>query len=156
MSDSVGGVVTMGWILIFIAVVAGYMAFNVNYTKAFRMKNKIIDCYNKYGDDCVRVSEYRTELVDYAKSIGYHPRDNFICPSSYESGSISNGKIDNYFCYYEYEKIRNSSDPDIVEEEEYHYYKIVTKVDIDIPIVQNMFELRFLTVYGDTKTFKKG
>ena len=150
MSDSVGGVVTMGWILIFIAVVAGYMAFNVNYTKAFRMKNKIIDCVNKYGDCCF--SKYKSEYSNYADEIGYNPRGTFICPSSYGHANYDN---ENGFCYYEFKRVNNSSDPDVIDDGEYHYYKIVTKVDIDIPIVQNMFELRFLTVYGDTKTFKK-
>ena len=153
MSDSVGGVVTMGWILIFIAVVAGYMAFNVNYTKAFRMKNKIIDCVNKYGDACF--TTHSSEYSNYAKEIGYHPRGTFVCPSSYGSATYDHT---NGFCYYKYDKVKQSSgltDEDIVYDGDYHYYKIVTKVDIDIPIIQNMFELRFLTVYGDTKTIKK-
>lgn len=153
MSDSVGGVVTMGWILIFIAVVAGYMAFNVNYTKAFRMKNKIVDCFNNYKDKCL--AEHKDELKAYADSIGYKPRSTFICPTSY---GTANYEPESGFCYYEYKRIKNSSGPtdsDIIDDGDYHYYKIVTKVDIDIPIIQNMFELRFLTVYGDTKTFEK-
>jgi hypothetical protein len=36
---------------------------------------------------------------------------------------------------------------------EYYYYKIVTKINIDIPVVNNMLNLNALYLTGDTKTF---
>ena len=42
MRDALGGSVTIVIIVVFIVIVLGYLAFNVNYTKAFRMKDKII------------------------------------------------------------------------------------------------------------------
>lgn len=42
MRDAIGGVVNIQIILVFIVIVSGYLAFSVNYTKAFRVKNKII------------------------------------------------------------------------------------------------------------------
>ena len=45
MRDSIGGSVVLIIIVVFIVVALGYMAFNVNYTKAFRMKNKVIAVY---------------------------------------------------------------------------------------------------------------
>ena len=150
MSDSIGGVVTMGWILIFITVVSGYLAFNVNYTKAFRMKNKIIDCFNTAGDSCMD-SAHTAELKKYASEIGYNPRNNFACPTGYN-------KEGNLYCYNEYERVSSStsSSDDIISNGNYHYYRIITQIDINIPVVQNVFSLRFLQVTGDTKTFKKG
>ena len=35
MSDSLGGTVIIVLIVLFITIVSGYLAFNVNYTKAF-------------------------------------------------------------------------------------------------------------------------
>ena len=49
MRDSLGGAVNIIIIVVFIVIALGYMAFNVNYTKAFRMKNKIISV-NKEGE----------------------------------------------------------------------------------------------------------
>ena len=46
MRDALGGTVVLVIIVVFIVIVSGYMAFNVNYTKAFRIKNKIVDNYN--------------------------------------------------------------------------------------------------------------
>jgi hypothetical protein len=42
MRDAMGGSVALVIIVVFIVIALGYMAFNVNYTKAFNMKNKII------------------------------------------------------------------------------------------------------------------
>ena len=52
MRDAMGGTVVLVIIVVFIVVTLGYMAFNVNYTKAFRMKNKIISVYEDYKGDC--------------------------------------------------------------------------------------------------------
>ena len=35
-----------------------------------------------------------------------------------------------------------------------YYYRILTRIDIRIPIVQNVLNLRVLNVTGDTKTFR--
>ena len=42
MRDAFGGLMNMVIIIVFLVLVSGYLAFNVNYTKAFRVKNKII------------------------------------------------------------------------------------------------------------------
>ena len=48
MRDAVGGVVNLVIIVVFLVIVSGYLAFNVNYTKAFRVKNKIISTIEEY------------------------------------------------------------------------------------------------------------
>ena len=48
MRDAIGGAVNIVIIVVFIVIVLAYLAFNVNYTKASRMKNKIIATYEDY------------------------------------------------------------------------------------------------------------
>ena len=43
MKDAVGGIVNIWIIAIFIVLISGYLAFSVQYNKAFRMKNEIIE-----------------------------------------------------------------------------------------------------------------
>ena len=45
MRDGLGSAVMIAIIVVFIAIVSGYLAFNVNYMKAFNMKNKICQKY---------------------------------------------------------------------------------------------------------------
>ena len=41
MRDAFGGVANLVIIVVFLVLVSGYLAFNVNYTKAFRVKIKL-------------------------------------------------------------------------------------------------------------------
>ena len=49
MRDSLGGIPILAIVTLFIVIALSYVAFNVNYTKAFRMKNKIIEILQKYN-----------------------------------------------------------------------------------------------------------
>ena len=52
MRDAFGGIVNLSMIVIFLVLVCGYLAFNVNYTKAFRVKNYIITTMEQYEGNC--------------------------------------------------------------------------------------------------------
>ena len=71
MNDGIGGATVLALIVFFVVIFSSYMAFNVNYTKAFRVKNKVIDCFNKYGTACRNVTDKRNkcnkEIEAYAK-----------------------------------------------------------------------------------------
>ena len=139
MRDAMGGTVALVIIVIFIVFALGYMAFNVNYTKAFRMKNKIISVYENYNGDCG--SACRKEIVSYAKTIGYSLGSNMTC-----SGYDGTG-VDGLYCYNEVinqgGRMGNSK-----------YYKIVTKINVEVPIINRILDLRLFYITGDTKTFK--
>ena len=52
MRDAFGGLVNIVIIVVFIVVVSGYLAFNVTYTKAFKVKNKMISLLEQYEGKC--------------------------------------------------------------------------------------------------------
>lgn len=155
MNEGVGSTTVIVVIMVFIAFVSAYMAYNVNYTKAFRMKNKIIALYEEYEGHCE--SECRAKIITYAREIGYSSAtlscdDSFFRPA----GSSSQTFVEAGYCEYRvteeksgYEKVweDNNSKPG-------YYYRILTRIDIRIPIVQNVLNLRVLNVTGDTKTFR--
>ena len=77
MRDALGGVVNIQFILIFIVLVSGYLAFSVNYTKAFRAKNKIIDVYESYEGNLK--NEGALEKINtYLNKIGYKPARDYV------------------------------------------------------------------------------
>ena len=43
MRDSIGGTWIMGIFIVFIALFASFMAYSISYTRAFRVKNEIIN-----------------------------------------------------------------------------------------------------------------
>ena len=148
MNEGVGSAVTLTIIVAFIAVVSAYMAFNVNYTKAFRMKNKVVANYNKYGISCRDPSsECYKEIVTYANELGYKPR-KVLCPSA-DTTTKFYPSSNEYYCAVSHMKERSEG---AVSNADYYYFSITTTIDIDIPIVRNVFGLRLLTITGDTKT----
>ena len=52
MRDAFGGVANLAIIIVFLTLVSGYLALNVNYTKAFRVKNKIISTFEQFEGNC--------------------------------------------------------------------------------------------------------
>lgn len=171
MNEGVGSTTIIVIIMVFITVVSAYMAYNVNYTKAFRMKNKIISLYEEYDGVCTNslvngeTKSCRQKLAEYGKEIGYSGADlncsnNPFKPTgtgtllSTQKVNLSHQGVLSSFCEYKMKGDTKASGSDIVDENpESYYYRIVTRIDIQIPIVQNVFQLRLLNVSGDTKLF---
>ena len=151
MRDAFGGVANLVIIVVFLTLVSGYLAFNVNYTKAFRVKNKIISLYEQYeGRQCYLndTSECNNEIRVYMQALGYDaPYLNLT-----EQG---------YKCYYGYcakeypvEKVDDSVTGDTKEKA---YYNIVTQINIDIPIINKILPgLKIFEISGDTKPIVVG
>lgn len=146
MRDAMGGSVVLIIIVMFIVIALGYMAFNVNYTKAFRMKNKVISVYEEYDGDCL--SECKKKIKDYSKTIGYTSVNGFKCPSGYK-------QVDNIYCVQEF-TTRTMGTNDVVKEgTTKKYYRIITKINVEIPIINNILDLNVFYITGDTKSFEK-
>lgn len=145
MRDAIGGAVTVVIIVLFIVIVSGYLAFNVNYTKAFRMKNKIISYYDDYNGACETDPQCRRKIKEYAKEVGYNPA-KLVCPEGY------NPK-DNLYCSKEVPANSVASSTSHNDRRKKTYYKIVTKINIEIPIVNYFFDISLFNVTGDTKIY---
>ena len=83
MRDAIGGVVNIQMILVFIAIISGYLAFSVSYTKAVHVKDFIINKIEEYEgyDDFDGGVSGKTELIktavkDYMDRIGYSGTGN--------------------------------------------------------------------------------
>ena len=142
MNEGLGGTVTMGIIGFFIVLALGYAAFNVNYTKAFRMKDKIISVYEDYRGKCD--SDCQEVIRDYAKKIGYKSDDFIGCPKGYNEDETRK-----LYC------ISDRVCPDTTADDIKGkcYYKIITKINLQIPVIKNFFDFKFFYIHGDTKSF---
>lgn len=144
MRDAYGGIVNLTFIVAFLVIVSGYLAFSVNYNKAFRVKNKIIsaieECEGISSDssDCAH-----TEIEGYMKQVGYS------VPKDFNSDVCSGGIIGNGWCAKE----------NVVSSGELgnrSYYTVVTAVNIDLPIINNILpNMKIFQVSGNTKTITK-
>ena len=143
MRDGFGGILNIDFIVIFLLIVEGVLGLVVNYTKAFKMKNNVISmieqyeaagCFENSGNSaCVK------RIIDKAKEIGYSPT-SLNCPSGYDS-------VNDLFCYRG-EIVKNtdnytSSKPTV--------YKVVTQVDLNLPLISNILGFSIFQVSGDTE-----
>lgn len=156
MRDAYGGIVNLAILVVFLVLVNGYLAFNVNYTKAFRVKNKIITTLENYsttsGTGCDQSGTCQNIISDYEKKIGYSVttitdnsgNKNTVCPPSLG------------FCYT---KIFVGSSADgsteeetttnVIDDNRKYYYKVITAVNINIPLINKILPSIF-TVSGNT------
>lgn len=158
MKEGIGNIPIITIIVVFIAFVSGYLAYNVNYTKAFKMKNKIISIYEEYDGKCT--NKCKRKILNYAKEIGYSKVNltEAECRKYQPVNTVKLRAENTYGGYCEYKvkpfNIGNTS-KGIKECPDQYYYSILTKIDIRIPIVEKFLNLRIMTVLGDTSLFPK-
>ncbi len=157
MRDSLGGTVVLVIIVVFIVVALGYLAFNVNYTKAFRMKNKIISVYEDFEGECYddgsSKSNCEKAIDKFGKEIGYYSMG--VRSISCGEGFHLRGDAVKY-CVKEIvvsQDDKKSSYDDGVTKKS--YYRVYTRIYIDIPIINKILDFDYFHIYGDTKTFTR-
>lgn len=142
MRDALGGIVNIAIIVVFITLVSGFMAYNINYTKAFRVKNKIITTLEQYEGRCEQNSSCDQEIIAYMRSLGY---------------SSPNLRISGYTCRsgYCYKEVSPSTGSNQVYDSDKIYFDVATAINIDIPIINKILpNIRLFQVKGNTKLIK--
>lgn len=151
MRDAFGGVANLVIIVVFLVLVSGYLAFNVNYTKAFRVKNKIISTIEEYEGKCdprSATDKCNLQIIEYMHSLGYDAPNFDLTGEGY---TCANG-----YCIKQVDIARPvSSSTD--DSKPRAYFKVVTQINIDIPIINKILPgLKIFQVSGDTKPIIMG
>lgn len=150
MRDAFGGVANLVIIVVFLVLVSGYLAFNVNYTKAFRVKNKIISALEQYEGQCDPMTpsdKCNQQILEYMNALGYDsPYLNIEASAGEPQWTCNNGYCIQKNCL-------TSENSDIVSDKRKRaYYKVVTQINIDIPIINKILPgLKIFQISGDTK-----
>ena len=149
MRDSIGSIYPLVIVFAFIILMSGFLAFSVNYNKAYKMKNQIIYILEKNENKVT--DEAQEEIAEYAKSIGYSATSSYMrqcdatkyngwCGNVVTSSNDSNGT-----------KTNGS-----IKEYETTYVDVTTYVSIDVPIFNVIFpHIRLFSVKGSTKQITK-
>lgn len=153
MKEAMGGVFTLQAIVFALIIIMCLMAFAVNYSKAFRVKNEIRSIIEKSEglttsaevqiNDVVRKHQYfLSDIYEKAcKQLGY----------DVYSSVDENGGAGVRFCI-KCEYANNLGEMNQNPNYRGAYYSIVTFVNIDIPIVNNVipFTANFFKISGET------
>lgn len=148
MKEGIGNTIVLMMLMIFIVFISSYLAFTINYSKAFKVKSKIIDIIEKYNND-MDSGHIAHEIQQYIDSIGYSV-DSRMIQDNCEGYEIYAEKNMQGWCY----KVIPPRDKAVVNEagEVRQYVKIKTFISVDIPIINRIFSgVRFFTIEGSTK-----
>lgn len=146
MKEAIGNALIFGIVITFIGIFILLFATSSSYTKAFKVKNKIVEILEKYDDilgvnvvDATGLSsaveeEINSVLSESGYRISIHPN---TCPSRNGVDPINKKITSNYeYCIYQYSTVKGT------------YYGVTAYIYYQIPVIGT--ELRF-PVYGETK-----
>jgi len=138
--DAFGGIFNIVFVSIFLLIVSGILGFIVSYSKAFKMKNNVISVIEQYeGTKCSDESSACVKrIVDGANSIGYSPV-SLNCPKNFKN-------VKNLYCI--------GDNPDQSIKGNIRSYRVITQVNIDVPIISTILGFRFFQVTGDTREIR--
>ena len=145
MREAIGGTWLFGLVITFIVFFASFLAVSINYSKAFNVKNNVVDLISKYeGNNC----KARTKIGEYLKNDGYLvpgscPDDDAYTYKGYDlnGNPVGTGKKA-YYCVSE-----DSTDNTTVINKQ--FYRVVVFFKIDLPMIGDLTTFR---IKGETES----
>lgn len=160
MREAIGGAMTIQIIVIFMLLINAYLAFSVSYTRAFKMKNQVINIIeNNEGYPNVDSASTCTaenpegaicQIISYINEIGYngadYPQKDDGCPDPKKGKQYG-------ICIIPHKKdIAGNSNAN----QSYSgiYYTVYTYININIPVINNLFKgiPNLFRIQGETNT----
>lgn len=141
MKAATGNAMLMNIIIIFLVAVMALLVTSISYTKAFRVKNRIVDIIEHHNGNFVgRYGEaIKNDIRENLKSIGYRYNNGKQCPTmDGVSDSDTYTDRDYLYCIYTYRTDKGK------------YYKVIAYMYFDFPIIGEHINI---PVYGETKVF---
>lgn len=156
MRESIGGTWLTGIVITFLALFAGFLAYSISYTKAFRVKDNIIqiieqnegyttaanskeypieNVMNASEDDLIRNGSAEAEIYNFINKLGYNYARGISCDDETFNTEIYG------FCLEKH--CKNHANVDKV------YYKVTSFISLQIPVVNLTVKI---PISGETAT----
>ncbi len=141
MKAATGNAMLMNIIIVFLVIVMALLVTSISYTKAFRIKNRIVDIIEYYDgnfNDVGTKANITNEINNSLSSVGYRLSGSKKCKEIDNKKAIdlsSNYQV----CIYEYDDSTRGK-----------YYKVIAYMYFDVPVVGGILNI---PVSGETKVF---
>lgn len=149
MKEAIANAGVFNLVIIFVVILLAFFIGSLSYSKAFKVKNKIIDEIEKdQGYDAVTQENIETWLSD----IGYRVKDDsWDCPvTETGSGGVTAKNVSDsnkyQYCVYEFDTCSLNTDNAKCGK----YYRVISYMYFDVPIISQLLKI---PVYGETVTF---
>ena len=140
MKEAIANAGVFNLIIIFVIILLAFFIGSLGYSKAFKVKNKIVDTI-EYNDGDI-TSSVISEIDSKLGEIGYRVDKNNGCRTDgrFSNGTLINGNNNSGYRYCIYEFSTNKG----------NYYGVVAYAYLQIPIIGVNLDF---PVYGETMTF---
>lgn len=152
MKESIGGFSLFNIVIVFVLVFTGYISLSINYSKAYNVKNEILNIIRNQGgvctsdtpsdsDNCYNFTE---QITDYFKEANYRSVGN--CKDGWtgfsrDGSNLGTNAKNAAFCVHAVKANTNSELPNAL------YYQVKVFYQLDLPIINNVFEF---SIVGET------
>ena len=149
MKESLANSYVFSVILVIVGICSSLIIVSMNYSKVFKMKNRVIEIIEKHGT--YNNTTVMTEIDNFLRDAGYPPRQTTDkCPkgrgtsgsaslSDSDAGVDAINTLKNYkYCIYKFNPAKGS------------YYSVVLYMNLEFPLIGEFIKLE-LPMYGDTK-----
>lgn len=156
MKQAFGATLLFQIVIFFVVVFTAYICLSINQAKAFNVKNEILKSIEKHAPN-LGSSIFESDIKEILENEGYRLNgdcDNNIFENATEiygcdrEGKCTKNFTNNVaFCIAEYQTLLPGSTTITAS-----YYKVATFYQLDLPIFNNIFQLKTL---GETKMIYK-
>lgn len=160
MREAIGGTWLFQIVIVFILLFTGFMCLSINRSKAFNVKNYILETIQSHNGD---VDESLPDIVEYMKSNAYRTTGKKSDPIELKCDNKKatydcynrDGKKDNQNPVFCLAKISADSKKGCLPNEfddlpDMYYYRIEVFYQLDLPFFHDLFSFK---ITGDTKMF---
>lgn len=153
MRGAIGNAMVMNIVITFIILTTAFLVSSISYSKAFKVKTKIIDIIEKYDGDFNKTSNKESVITNEI--------NQFLGQTGYRTTSATaKGNCNKYVDSSKETLMGTTSSYDICiikknnNSSTYHgpYYKVVVYMYFDFPIIGDMIKI---PVSGETRSFFK-
>lgn len=137
MREAVGNAFLFNFIIVFLVAIIFVLISSISYSKAFKVKNRLVDIVEKY--ECYEETncQSKTEIENVLGEIGYRVSHKAECETISGKTLLTATNDTNYrYCIYKNDANRG------------YYYSVIAYAYFEIPLVGGYFEI---PIKGDTK-----
>ena len=158
MKEAIANAGVYNLVIMFVIILLAFFIGSLSYSKAFKVKNKIIEEIEKDQGYTTGVADSTEDRVeDWIASIGYrintgNDRNTENCPkvtgNGGEEGKLVNSDGDYQYCVYEFDTCTKGADKAKCGK----YYRVIAYMYFDVPILSGLLKL---PVSGETMIFNE-
>ena len=150
MKEAIANAGVFNLIIIFVIILMAFFVGSLGYSKAFKVKNYIINEIEKnegYDDSLQEEIDSWLSQVGYRLNAGVDRRN---CPTVNGESAINNRQSDYQYCIYKFETSSETKNSSNVSAKQSTYYRVIAYMYFDVPIINDLIRI---PVTGETISF---